>query len=72
VNTSEVGDTAEQMSAYARKHGKLPIKGFEGEIEPKKFQQFFKRFSLRVHNKWLNLEPDRLDIVGYDRGEESD
>jgi hypothetical protein len=71
VKTEDVGGTAEEMTAYARQHGKLPVKGFEGEIEPAKFQQFFKRFSLRVHNKWLNLEPDELDIVGYDYGEES-
>lgn len=70
VQTEQVGKNVQEMSQYVSEHGKLPVVGFRGQIKAGTFVQHFKRFSLRVHSKTLALEPDQLDIVDYEYGEE--
>jgi hypothetical protein len=69
VDANVAGINAQEMNSYATKYGTLPVTGFHGEIEPVRFQEFFKRFSIRVHSKHLDLEPEQLGIQGYDYGD---
>ena len=65
ADSAEVGVTGGEMKAYSEKHGNLPVVGFTGEIEPTKLKTLFKRFCMRLHTNWLDLEPEEIDIVDY-------
>ncbi len=52
VDARKMGVSANEIQAYANQHGELSVTGFRGEIDPKKFESIFKRFSLRLHSRW--------------------
>lgn len=66
VDTNEVG-VGEEIQAYAKKYGQVPVTGFHGQIEPKEFQSIFKRFSLRLHSR--GLETEQLTIKDWHYGD---